>query len=101
MGYLVCASTRNVLIMLGPLKLAEAKGKDQAQSSPELNYKLNFNRVPRNSAVAAQLGQCLCKKHDEQVWQSFTCTLSDLMWHRHCAYYHKNPFGDTGRQHGV
>lgn len=93
------APTLNVLFLLGPPKLAEGQGKDQARSSPELGYELEFNnRVPRNAAVAAQLGQCLGKKHDKQVWQSFACVLSDLLWHRNCAYYHKKiPLG-TGWQ---
>ncbi|XP_010170497.1 nuclear receptor subfamily 0 group B member 2, partial [Antrostomus carolinensis] len=48
-----------ILFNSGPPKLAEAKGKDQTRSSPELGYELEFNEVPRNAAVAAQLGQCL------------------------------------------
>lgn len=85
-------------IPVEPPKLAQAKGKDQAWSSPELGYELEFNRAPRNAAEAAQLGQCLGKKHDKQVWQSFACALNDLLWRRDCAYYHKKiPLG-TGWQ---
>lgn len=95
MEYLAWAPTLNVLFLLGPSKLAEAKGKEQARCSPELGYVLEFSGAPRNAAVAVQLGQCLGKKHDKQVWQSFACALSDLLWHRDCAYCHKkNPFGD-------
>lgn len=98
MDYLVWAPTPSVLFLLGPPKLSEAKGKDEAWSSPELGYELEFNRVPRNAAVAAQLGQRLGKKHDKQVRQSFACALSQLSWYRDCAYYHKRiPLG-TGWQ---
>ena len=65
MEYLMWAPTLNVLFLLGPPKLAEAKGKNQAWCSPELGYELEFNRAPRNATVAAQLGQCLGKKHDK------------------------------------
>lgn len=67
MEYLLWAPTLYLLFLLGPPKMAEAKGKDQAWSSPELGYELEFNEAPRNAAVAAQLGQCLGKKHDK-VW---------------------------------
>ncbi|KAK4824600.1 hypothetical protein QYF61_016869 [Mycteria americana] len=62
-----------ILFNSGPPKLAEAKGKDQAQSSPELGYGLEFNRTPRNAAVAAQLGQCWGKKHDKTRCHVLKC----------------------------
>lgn len=65
MEYLLWASTLYLQSLLGPPKLAEANGKHQAWSTPELGYELEFNEVPRNAAVVAQLGQGLGKKHDK------------------------------------
>lgn len=46
-------ATLNVLLLLGPPKLAEAMGKGRDQSSPELGHELEFHRTCRHTAVAA------------------------------------------------
>lgn len=81
MEYLITAL--NVLLLLGPPKLAEAMGKGQVQSSPELGHELEFNRTSRRAAVAATAWI-----RSMTTMQSFACTLRDLLWHRHGAYHH-------------
>lgn len=80
--------------LLGPLKLDRAKGKDQAWSSPELGYELEFNKVPRSVAVAAQQGQCLGKKHEKQAQQGFLCAYAISWGIQIVLTVTKNPFGE-------